>query len=482
MLLTDYLFHWGHHAPDSSFIYDVAAQEDLRYGDAAAGVRGVAHQLKSIGIKSGDRVALLAENSQEWVVSYLATMALGAVIVPVNTRLQPQELDEVLDDCEPVLVIADGSQAGKLPPRWSQMAIGTGDLRYGGGPSDLPDSASPIACITYTSGSTGRPKGVMLSPQALLKASLTFGGLFQSTNNLRTAVAVPLFHNTGFIDGLSHALAVGGRADLYRRFAPDATANALLSGDYNFFIGVPTMYGRMVDGLTSSAVNRCAPWLAYGGSAMPTELARRLAVALPNARLVNVYGLSEATSITHYLPWLRGEDRWGCIGRCAPGTLDRISATGELEIDSPTRMIGYWRQPQATAEKMAGQWLRTGDLAVRAPDGLLEIVGRMDEAINRGGEKVMPYEVEGALLDHPAISEAAVVGRSDPDLGQVPVAFVTLRQGTSVQVEELLTLMAARLADYKRPAQVTILGTLPRIGSGKLDRAELRRLAAGVGS
>jgi acyl-CoA synthetase (AMP-forming)/AMP-acid ligase II len=219
-----------------------------------------------------------------------------------------------------------------------------------------------------------------------------------------------------------------------------------------------------------------APWFAYGGAPMTGSLAARLAAVVPGTRFVNVYGMSEATSITHYSPWRPGPRDLTAIGVPVPGTRDRIAPDGELQVDSPTAMVGYWRDEAATRARRDGPWLGTGDLARRGPDGLLRLTGRRDELINRGGEKIVPLEVETAIGAHPDVMEAAVVGLPDRDLGEVVGAAIVARAGSALDAGELGRFLAERIADYKAPRRVRFLSTLPRNPSGKVLRDEVRRL------
>ena len=209
---------------------------------------------------------------------------------------------------------------------------------------------------------------------------------------------------------------------------------------------------------------------------MPGPLAARLTEVVPDARFVNVYGMSEATSMTHYLPWRPGARDLTAIGVAVPGTRDRIVSGGELQVDTPTAMVGYWNDETATREKFDGRWLRTGDLARLGDDGLLRIVGRVDELINRGGEKIPPVEVESAIAAHPDVLEASVVGLPDRDLGEVVGAAVVVRAGSALDAEQLGRFLAERIADYKSPRRLRFLPTLPRNPSGKVLRDEVRRL------
>jgi long-chain acyl-CoA synthetase len=205
---------------------------------------------------------------------------------------------------------------------------------------------------------------------------------------------------------------------------------------------------------------------------------RRLRELIPDARLVNCCGMSEATSITHYLPYELCEGHLNDVGIAVPGTLDRISGAGELEVHSPTVMAGYWNDPIATAAKLDGGWLSTGDCARRAADGMITITGRVSDIINRGGEKIAPYEVESALCDIPAIVEAVVVGIPHHDLGEVPVALVVCEPGEIVLTHEIKDSLTHQLADYKIPHTVIPVNALPRNASDKVFRAAASELAA----
>ena len=476
--LTEIFFHHAGERPAAPFLTDTGAGGSLSYADAARRVEGLTRLLQRAGVTGGDRVALLLENTWQWPVAFLGCALAGAIAVPFNTRWSPAEIGAALQDCAPVLVITDDRCAPGLLRAWPDRAVLHASDFPVRGSGQTPDRAAHpdpdrVGAITYTSGTTGAAKGVMLSHRAMLQASLTYAALFSSSPLLRTAVVVPLFHNTGFIDGLGHTIVAGGHLDLYRRFHATTVAGKIRDGSYTFLIGAPTMFTRMLGvfeeaGETAAA----APWLAYGGAAMPPATLRRLRARLPHARLVNCYGLSEATSITHYLPDDMRDGRLQAVGIPAPGTLDRLSDASELEVRSPTVMAGYWNNPAATAAKLRDGWLRTGDCAERSPDGVITITGRVDDLINRGGEKIAPYEVEAAICEIPAILEAVVVGVPHDDLGAIPVALVVGQDKTpAIRQEAIRGALAGRLADYKIPVRVIPVASLPKNASGKVLRA-----------
>ena len=480
--LPEFLFHWAERTPDAIFLGEPEGDRRFTYGEVAAGVTRFRARLRRLGVARGDRVALLGDNGVDWVVAYLGTIAHGAVAVPLNTRHATGDLDRALGDFEPAAIVGDPAYLARLSERYRDRVIDASGLGVdiGGAAPTLDGSEAlpeELGILCYTSGTTGAPRGVMIRNAALVRNAGTFAQLFQSGPDSATAVVCPLFHNTGYNDGLAHMLLVGGRVDVPRRFDPAATARALADGRYPFLIGVPTIYHRMLERLEANPPPAGSmPWFAYGGAPMPAALATRLAAVVPGARFVNVYGMSEATSITHYAPWRPGPRDVTAIGVAVPGTRDRIAPDGELQVDSPTAMVGYWRADAATRAKRDGPWLRTGDLARRGADGLVRIVGRVDDLINRGGEKIAPLEVESAIGAHPDVMEASVVGLPDRDLGEVVAAAVVARRGSALDAAELGRFLAERIADYKAPRRVRFLSTLPRNENGKVLRDEVRRL------
>jgi acyl-CoA synthetase (AMP-forming)/AMP-acid ligase II len=314
---------------------------------------------------------------------------------------------------------------------------------------------------------------VLVSTAGLARASETYAALFHSTPELHTAVAVPLCHNTGFVDQLGHVLVAGGSIEAHRRFRADRIAEGLQAGTSPYFIGVPTMYHRIVDHLAGTPACDRSPSLAFGGAPMPSQLIVRLHEQFPHSLLANCYGLSEATSITH-INFVRPGHAATEVGVAVAGTVDRISASGELLVRSPTTMLGYHRDPQATTAKFDKGWLRTGDLASRGEDGIVRVYGRVDDVINRGGEKVVPLEVEEALCSHPSVVEAAVVGLVDEEYGMIVAAAVVARE--PIVFADLDHFVGASLADYKRPARLVVVDRLPRNENGKVVAGEVRDL------
>ena len=479
--LPELLLHWAERTPDAVFVAEPDRASALTYRQVARQVARFRGELRRLRVERGDRVAILDDNGARWVVAYLAAIAHGAIAAPLNTRHAAGDLERVLGDLDPAAIVGDPVYGSRLSSAHRARHIPSTALDSAGpaGPTLDGSEARPseVGVLCYTSGTTGEPRGVMIRNESLVRNAAMFAHLFQSGPDSATAVVCPLFHNTGYNDGLAHMLLAGGRADVPRRFDPPAVARALAEGRYTFLIGVPTIYSRMLPILEATPPPAAAaPWFAYGGAPMPGPLAGRLAEVVPGVRFVNVYGMSEATSMTHYLPWRPGPRDLTAIGIAVPGVRDRIVPGGELQVDTPTAMAGYWNNPAATREKFDGAWLRTGDLARAGADGFLRIVGRVDELINRGGEKIPPVEVESAIAAHPDVVEASVVGLPDRDLGEVVGAAVVARAGSVLDAAQLGRFLADRIADYKSPRKVRFVPALPRNPNGKVERDQVRRL------
>ncbi|MEY2554202.1 MAG: long-chain acyl-CoA synthetase, partial [Ilumatobacteraceae bacterium] len=428
-------------------------------------------------LTTGQHVAVLAENSTAWIIAFLGAIAGGAVAVPLATRVATDEIDVLLEHAGTDVIAVDDALLPLVEARWRDRvlrltppgAVDSQDVQR----EVVRGVGNAPACLTYTSGTTSRPKGVLLRNSSLTRASECYAAIFHSTPDLRTVVAVPLCHNTGFVDQLGHTLVAGGSIEVHRRFRAEQIAAALQSGACSYFIGVPTMYHRILEHLADAPPCTLSPWLAFGGAPMPSQLIARLQRQFPNAPLANCYGLSEATSITH-INFVGTGSVATEVGVAVAGTIDRISSAGELLIRSPTAMLGYHRNPEATAAKFEDGWLRTGDLASRDDDGMVHIYGRIDDVINRGGEKVVPLEVEEALCDHPAIVEAAVVGLPDVEYGTIVVAAVVTSE--PIASTTLDRYLEGCLADYKRPAQIVMVDRLPRNENGKVLAGRVRDL------
>jgi acyl-CoA synthetase (AMP-forming)/AMP-acid ligase II len=373
-----------------------------------------------------------------------------------------------------------------------------------------------VAVLVYTSGTTGRPKGVMLTHRNLLFVAAVSGRLRDLQASDRAYGALPIYHVYGLASMLLGTLLAGACLQLVARFSAPAALRAIAEDGLTLFQGVPAMYVRILEALAQDAaspendrIRHRLRFLYAGGSPLdPTlkrEVERRFGVPLHNG-----YGLTETsptvsqtrldaprtdTSVGPPIPGIevrivgvapdgangRVHDSGRAHGRgngSAGASESRSGDVGELWVRGPNVMLGYYRDPAATADAItADGWLRTGDLARQDPDGALFIVGRLKELIIRSGLNVYPVEVESVLNDHPAVSQSVVVGRPAESGNEEVVAFVELVPGRQASAQEILAHAASALAPYKRPCEVVLLPALPASATGKVLRAQLRALA-----
>lgn len=490
---------WAHTAARGSEPALAAGGEELSYADLAGQIGALTGRLARLGVGSGDRVAILGENSVEWVLAFLASLELGALAVPLNHRLSPPEIREQLRRVEPRLVLADadrldavaaqplagaelrtlGRDVGGRRSIWHERAL---ERR-----SEPPPPASAPALIAFTSGSTGPPKGAVVTHGALAQAAGA-GALALGTNAAdRTLIMAPLFHNTGFADQLAQMLMVGGAVDLLTAFGVRAARRALLRRPASYLIAVPGILRLLTEHEDADAMLAECRIACFGGSPMPEAWIRDMGARWPGLALFNVYGLTEFTSLSHCLQPRDLAAHGDSVGRPVDGVQQRVvdaagapvraGEAGSVLVAGPSRMTGYWRAPKQTRAALRGPWLVTGDVGSVSEDGYLRLIGRASEVINRGGEKVSPAQVEAAVNLDPAVAEAGVVGAPHPILGERVVAFVTLAGGSELDEDAARRELRERVADYAVPERFFVVDALPRTAVGKVDRLELRRHA-----
>jgi long-chain acyl-CoA synthetase len=427
----------------------------LSWRELEARAAGAARRLARQGVDAGDVVALLLPNTWGLAAALWGGLALGATVAPLNPLLAADERERTL---------------GHLGPR----------VVIDAAPTDKTAEALPIADATapgivlYTSGSTGKPKGAVLSHAALAVANQSWAGpVMGLTPDDRVLAVLPLAHSFGLNGALLAPLLAGVTVVLQERFAPEETLRAIARHRVTVFPGVATMFARILESPALAAADLSSLRLAVSGAApCPWTLARDWKQRT-GVRIVRGYGMTELFRPISYLA-ADATDRPDSIGRAVPGVELRV-VEDELWIRSPAAMDGYLRAPEETAAVLAdGGWFRTGDLASISDDGYVSIVGRKRELILRGGYSVVPGEVEAALLGHPAVAEAAVIGVAHPELGEEVAAFVTLRPGARAEAPELIAFCRERLAGYKYPRRVTVLDEMPRSATGKILKAKLR--------
>jgi acyl-CoA synthetase (AMP-forming)/AMP-acid ligase II len=391
----------------------------------------------------------------------------GAIVIPVNTRFAEPEIRYVLEDSQARHVFMPGEA---LPD---------------GEPLVLDDLApDDVAAIFYTSGTTGRPKGAMTTHENFLSNIETcLRCSFQGADeDVRMLISVPLFHVTGCNSQLLVTARLGVPSIILPAFTVADFLKAIVDYRTNCVVGTPAIFWlatnqpRFKD-LDVSHVR----WAVYGGAPMPPDQVIQMMLDFPNARLGNGYGLTETSSVTTYLPHEYCKERPETVGFASPVAELRLEdagfegGAGELLVRSPQVVAGYWRKEEETRKALVDGWLHTGDVATIDDDGFVEIVDRIKDLINRGGENVYSIEVENALALHSAVAEVSVVGVPDEMMGEKVGAVVVVRQGMELERDELLDFAAARLADFKLPQYLVIKSeALPRNPGGKIIKHEIR--------
>jgi malonyl-CoA/methylmalonyl-CoA synthetase len=456
----------------------------LSYGELREAAGAVAAQLAG-----ARRVAVWAEPGPEFCVAAVATVSAGLALVPINPKLGRAELEHVLSDSRPeVLIGAPGAGLPALDWQPRRLAVDLGERRLKLPPATATDEDA--ALIVYTSGTTGPPKGVVLSRRAIAANLDALAEAWTWTSDDVLVHGLPLFHVHGLVLGLFGPLRLGGTLRHLGGFAPDAAAAALREGGTMLF-GVPTMYhrlGRAAEAESGSAIAdalRGARLLVSGSAALPASEFERIR-RLSGQEIVERYGLTE--TLMNLAVRADGVRRPGRVGVPVPGVEVRLiddggnqldacdgETMGEVVVRGPSLFSGYLNRPDATAAALCEGWFHTGDLATRDPDGYWRIVGRRaTDLIKTGGYKVGAGEVEAALLDHPRVLEAAVTAEPDPDLGERIIAWVVPDGARDGLERELAAHVSDQLAPHKRPREVRFLGELPRNALGKVIKQQLR--------
>jgi fatty-acyl-CoA synthase len=467
-----------------------------------AGLAGRAHRLAhalrgDLRLRPGDRVAYLCGNTVELLEAYYGVVLAGCVLVPLNVRLSRPELQACADDCGAAVVVVHSSLAGDAPKAPVVVTLGDEyEALLAAQPGSLVATAvdeDDVCEVFYTSGTTAEPKGVMLTHRNLhshaVDSALTMG-VHHRDVVLHT---IPLFHVNGW--GTPHwVTALGARHVMLERFDPAAALGLVEAERVTRLHLVPAMGTALLGAGAAAADTSSLVQVTVGGSAAAPSLLAELEDAL-GCEVIAGYGLTEAspqltkalTTRAHDgLPAGEQRRRRATTGLPNLGVdlrvLDALdhevpwdgATTGEVCVRSNHVMAGYWNRPDETVAALRGGWLRTGDLALVDGEGYVTIVDRSKDVIVSGGENVSSVQVEHELCAHPAVAEAAVVGMPDARWGEVPRAFVVLRPRSSATAEELVAFVRDRLAHFKAPRRVDIVDDLPRSGTGKVLKSELR--------
>ena len=453
---------------------------------------------RRLGLQPGDRVALFLGNRPELLLAALATMQLGAIVVPINLAYRKRELLHLLHDAQPRLLFTEESQLETLAEltdeelgsveelvlaetmnRWFE----TDDV------STVAISGDDLAMLMYTSGTTGPSKGARITHDNLVS---TISGLLTAWDwspRDRLLLTLPLFHTHGLVVGCLTALAAGATVQLFRKFEVQAVWTTLLEGEVTLFFGVPTLYHRLLSVAESSQTRfdlSHLRLLCSGSAPLPAETHQAFE-ALTGAKILERYGMTE-TGMNLSNPYA-GPRIPGTVGTPLPGVSVRIvgpdgsivdpGERGALQIRGPNVFDGYWQAPEKTqssfiSDDRGRQWFVTGDLARCDPEtGHYTLLGRSTELIISGGFNIYPREIEEVLCSFPGISEAAVIGRPSEAWGEEPIAFVVSQ--SSFAIDDLVAFCRRQIASFKVPKEIRPIEALPRNALGKVQKHRLPR-------
>jgi fatty-acyl-CoA synthase len=470
--------------PDTDTSYTYGALRDRSYL--------LAGDLAWLGVQPGDRVATIMQNGVPLLDLLFACGRLGAILVPLNWRLSARELDALIADTEPRVLLCDREYAGLTASVARGAAVVVPDERW---PrlGDKPAEPVPAAdvrfddpwLILFTGGTTGTPKGAVLTHGSILWNSINTAVSWGLSEADVGPSFTPMFHTGGFNVFTLPLLMLGGRVILPRRFEP-AEALAILERERpTVFFAVPTMFQLITEqpGFEDADLS-CLRWAISGGAPLPEPIERRWRSKVKIFK--QGYGLTEVGPNNFATPDEEAGKHPGTVGRLTFFARARIvddeghdlvdGTPGELLLAGPHTCAGYWRRPEATSGAIRNGWFHTGDIARRDENGFYYIVDRKKDMIITGGENVYPTEVESVLYAHAAVREAAVVGVADPVWGEAICAVIALKSGQTASEDELRMHTRANLARYKVPKRFVIVADLPKSTAGKILRTEAKKL------
>jgi len=466
----------------------------------------LASSLRELGVQQGHRVALVLDNTVEYLVAYYGILKAGAVVVPLCPDTRTGTLSYALGHCEAKGVILDrknakllDGQGDELPALHHVISIGPPDLgaqRFAvtelasllETAEELHDTGAhgdDLASIIYTSGTTGHPKGAMLAHRNLVANVRSIVQYLELTPSDRIAMVLPFFYVYGNSVLHTHIHAGGSIAVLGSMAFPAAVLKGIQEQRCTGFSGVPSTFARLIQ---FSALDQfdlgSLRYLTQAGGPMTPALTEKLKRAMPHVRVFVMYGQTEASARLSYLPPADLERKMGSAGIGIPGVTLRVmdkeghevprGTVGEIVAQGDNVMLGYWKNPEETERTLRPEGLRTGDLARMDEDGFIFIVARESDMIKSGAHRIGPKEIEDVVEKLPDVAQCAVVGVPDDLLGEAITAFVVLMKDASVTPKQVLQICHDHLPKFKMPGHVRVVDSLPRTQTGKLRRNELK--------
>lgn len=472
----------------------------LSYRDVDRQSNSLALGLSRLGVGKGDRVALYMNGASEFVISRFGVQKLGAMIVPLNTRLSPGEIEHILTDCEPKCLIAETALLGNVPEKWRNRCVtlgsgGAGVGRYEelvreGSDKNPGGSLSPddVAMILYTSGTTGKAKGAVI----LHKNSVASGQWIKSATGLNSEdillSCIPMYSASSMNGYLIASLLSGTPWVITEKFSPEDVLRKIEEKKVTVLHGTGAQHGLIANHPTYESRNLSSLRLLTWSNILPLEMLRKMQSRLSGVQFIQFYGMTETSPIGTHISTPAMMERPASCGKPTPGFSEiRLvdfdgkdvppESPGEILIRTPGLMREYFKNPAATSEAIRDGWFYTGDLGKLDREGYLYIVGRVKDVINRGGEKIFAPEVEEVLLAHPAVQDAAVVGVSHPILGEEVKAFVVKKPDREISAEEIVQHCKGKLASFKVPREIEFRPELPKNAMGKTLKYLLKEKA-----
>ena len=452
------------------------ANQTFTFGEIDSRSNRLASLLKRRGLNAGDRLCVYLANRLEMIDLFLACVKAGIIFVPINVLYREREMAHILKDAEPRALVS-ASRLEAPVPIWDPAEL---TAEASGLPDERPgvtlDGDTP-AGIIYTSGTTGTSKGAVLTHNNFAVNAVNLTTCWEITSADRFLLALPLFHVHGLGNGLHCWLVSGCRMRLLERFEAQSAAATLLDFRPSLFFGVPTIYVRLLD-MDEEAARQIGGFMRLfvsGSAPLPAQVLDEFRAKFGHT-ILERYGMSE-TFMNMSNPYI-GERRPGSVGLPLPGVSVRLlnndgqpaadGETGELYLKGSNIFAGYWRRPDATQASFADGYFRTGDLAVRAPDGYYTLSGRRSDLIISGGFNIYPREIEEFLQEQDEVAEAAIVGVPDRARGEVPIAYVVLTGAVEPGVLEQRC--REKLASFKVPREFIPIDSLPRNAMGKIQK------------
>jgi long-chain acyl-CoA synthetase len=511
--------------------YLVLEDERVTYDQNRRAALKLAAQFQADGVKKGDRIAIIMRNLPEWVTAYWAGLLVGAIVTPMNAWWTGPELEYGLQDSGTKIIIADHERWQRIAPHIDacpsvekiyvarapepvshKLVVAMEDvLPHSSTWSSLPEGELPDveieadddANIFYTSGTTGKPKGAILSHRNIISnmfnAANASARAFMRRGELPPApdpeapqksslISVPFFHATGTCAILIPSLFGGAKLVMQRRWDADGALQLIQDEKINSAGGVPTIAWQILEHPRFDEYDLSSlETISYGGAPSAPELVRRIKERFPKSQPGQGWGMTEtsATAVSNTAEdYIRKPASCGVAAASGEAKIMSpdgaelgVDEVGELWYKGPIVVRGYWNKPEATAETFVDGWVKTGDLARIDEEGFVYIVDRAKDMLIRGGENIYCVEVENALYDHPAVMDAAVIGRPHKTLGEEPVAVVHLKPDQEASEAELRAFVATKIASFKVPVAIHFLtDNLPRNANGKILKRDLKTM------